>query len=144
MATPGIEPNDLMKDEYVDVSNNLRHWNTLRFAELTVFIALTAGLLSALYIGKGGQLYEAGILLKSAGIGSTLVFLVLQERTMAWFHAFLRRSIELERQLGFHQYRDVPRVRVLTSRNAIRLLFLMILVLWVGALLFQPLAGPLR
>jgi hypothetical protein len=25
-----------LKDEYLDVSDNIRHWNTLRFAELTI------------------------------------------------------------------------------------------------------------
>jgi hypothetical protein len=25
------------KDEYLDVSSNIRHWNTLRFAELTIY-----------------------------------------------------------------------------------------------------------
>lgn len=142
MAEPRIKPSDLKKDEYLDVSNNLRQWNTLRFAELTVFMALTAGLLSALFIGKGAQMLEAGVFLKSAGIGSTLVFLVLQERTMAWFHAFLRRAVELERDLEFRQYSDVPRVRVFTSHNAIRLLFLMILAFWIVAVLFQPPPGP--
>jgi hypothetical protein len=38
------------KDEYLDASNNARLFQTLRFAELTIFAALTAGLLNALFV----------------------------------------------------------------------------------------------
>ncbi|NOG93111.1 MAG: hypothetical protein HND42_07715 [Armatimonadetes bacterium] len=139
MAASKPDQVSFLKDEYIDVSNNLRHWNTLRFAELTVFMALTAGLINAMYIGKGAQSFEAGLLLKCAGIFSTLAFFVLQERTMTWFHAFNRRAIELEKELGFRQYMDVPRVRVLSGQNSIRSLFMMILAFWILMIVRQPL-----
>ncbi len=37
-----------LKDEYLDVSDNIRHWNTLRFAELTIYVALTGAPLNAI------------------------------------------------------------------------------------------------
>lgn len=36
------------KDEYMDASSNVRHWSTLRFAQLTIYIALMGGLLNLL------------------------------------------------------------------------------------------------
>jgi len=123
------------KDEYMDASSNVRHWSTLRFAQLTIYIALMGGLLNIIY-GKSGSLsIQAGILLKIAGLLLTLLFWNLQERTMLYWYNFVRRAAELEETLGFSQYSNRPKAGVFSSRNAMRLLFFVMALLWVGELL---------
>jgi hypothetical protein len=124
------------KDEYIDLSTNLRHWNTLRFAELTIFIALTGGLLNVLYIGKAAQMPQANLVMKGAGILVSIIFYLLHERTMAWWHAFLTRAIAIESDLGYRQYSDVPRTRIITGTNVVRAFYLVILAFWVASLIW--------
>jgi hypothetical protein len=122
------------KDEYMDASSNVRHWSTLRFAQLTIYIALMGGLLNLIF-GKSGSLSsQAGILIKVAGLLLTLLFWNLQERTMLFWYNFVRRAAELEETLGFNQYKSRPRAGILSSRNSMRLLFLVMSLLWVGTL----------
>lgn len=126
------------KDEYLDVSSNIRHWNTLRFAELTIYIALTGGLLSAI-IGKSPPLPQAvSAPAKVVGLLVTVLFLVLQERTMLYWYNFVRRAAELEEELGFQQYSTRPRAGLMTGRNAMRLFFLIMILFWAVSLFWFP------
>jgi hypothetical protein len=128
--------NDL-KDEYLDVSDNIRHWNTLRFAELTIYIALTGALLNTI-IGKSPPLPPAvSIPAKIAGVLVTILFFVLQERTMLYWYNFVDRAAELEKELGFQQYSSRPRARIITGRNAMRLFFLFMVLFWVTSLFWS-------
>jgi hypothetical protein len=120
------------KVEYIDVSSNLRHWNTLRFAELTIFIAATGALMNVVFAGKVTQ--PMLTLLKVAGALVTLLFLILQERTMAWFYRFLERAAELEEVLGFYQYRQRPQGHRITGRVSIRLFFIVIILFWISSI----------
>ena len=73
---------ELRKEEYSEVSANLRHYNNLRFAILTVFLAFNTALLS-LCLGPN----TVGVLpiaAEIAGIVGTLVFWTFQERLFAY------------------------------------------------------------
>lgn len=117
--------------EYVDVSNNLRHWNTLRFAELTVYIAITGAMMNVV-LGRSTPLpWGFAVLVKAAGILTSVLFLILQERTMTWWYRFVERAAELEEELGFQQYRRRPTGHKITGRVAIRLWFIVIILFWI-------------
>ncbi len=120
---------DEAKVEYLDVSSNLRHWNTLRFAELTIFIAVTGALMNITFGGKITQPFTT--IMKLAGMLVTIFFLILQERTMSWWYRFVERATELEQILGFQQYRTRPHGHKLTGRVAMRLFFYTIILFWV-------------
>ncbi len=127
----------LAKDEYSDASNNVRHWSTLRFAQLTIYIALSASLMN-MAVSGGGSTPVARLLIKVAGLVVALVFWVLQERTMLYWNHFVRRAAELEPSLGFRQYSARPRAGVLSSANAMRLFFVVIVLFWVAAFIWFP------
>lgn len=127
----------LAKDEYSDASNNVRHWSTLRFAQLTIYIALSASLMN-MAVSGGGSTPVARLLIKVAGLVVALVFWVLQERTMLYWNHFVRRAAELEPSLGFRQYSARPRAGVLSSTNAMRLFFVVIVLFWVAAFIWFP------
>jgi membrane associated rhomboid family serine protease len=127
-----------LKDEYLDASDNIRHWNTLRFAELTIYIALMGALLNAI-IGKSPPLPPlVSVPAKIAGLLVTILFFVLQERTMLYWYSFIARAAELEEELGYRQYRSRPPAGIVTGRNAMRLFFLIMALFWVISLFWFP------
>ncbi|MDD1678396.1 MAG: hypothetical protein LUO93_04335 [Methanomicrobiales archaeon] len=62
------------RDEYLDASNTIRHYGTSRFAELTIYIALTAGIMNVAFGRFAPISTEVGISLKAAGLLITLLF----------------------------------------------------------------------
>lgn len=102
------------REEYLDATNKIRHYGTLRFAELTIYIAITAGLLI------------------------TILFWMLQERTMLYWYHFTSRAVEFEKDLGFKQYSTRPRAGLVTGQNTVRTLFLVMAVFWTVALVLLP------
>jgi hypothetical protein len=130
------EPAQLSKEdakvEYIDVSTNLRHWNTLRFAELTIFIAIMGAMMN---IAFGGRVVQPlTTLIKIAGMLVALLFLILQERTMTWWYRFVERAAVLEEILGFQQYRDRPKGHRITGRLSMRLFFYIIILFWIASI----------
>lgn len=124
--------------EYLGATNNIHHWQTIRFAQLTIFMAITAGLLNAL-LGKGSPLpVFAGLSVKVAGLVITALYLVLQERTMLYWRHFVARAAELEGDLGYRQYSTRPPAGLFSSSNAMRLFFLVLALFWLGTLFFVP------
>ncbi len=123
------------KEEYLDVSANLRHYGSARFALLTLFLAIVAGLLTAVY---GGQIQPGEVVITIWKIGGALIslaFLVMEERTSCYYRRFRERAIELEKALGFKQYRNCPKQKGITSTNAVRVVYGLTAFFWLISLL---------
>lgn len=121
--------------EYLDVSSNLRHWNTLRFAELTIYIAMMGAMINVTFGGSSNHPLLFEILMKVSAFLVSLLFWILQERTMSWWYSFVERATELEEVLGFEQYRRRPKGHKFTGRIAIRLFFFIVMIFWLAALI---------
>lgn len=124
------------KDEYIDVSNNARLFQTIRFAQLTIFIALTSGLLTVVFRTTAPLPGHVMISLKLAGILVTFLYWGLMERTMRFWRHLIARAIELEAELGFRQYSSAPKPRVFSGTNVVRAFFAVVLVFWVVTLIW--------
>jgi hypothetical protein len=122
------------QDEYAHADENVRHYQTTRFSLLTVFIAISAGLLTVLSTTAGTAAANWTFMLKVAGVSTTVLFWILQERTMLYWYHFVRRASELEQSLGYQLYRTRPRAGITSGNNAIRLFFLLLAVFWVAAI----------
>ena len=127
---------DDLKAEYLDASENIRHWSNLRFAQLTVFIAITAGLTAALFQAQTTLVMPIRLMIEVAGITVVVVFWITEERTMSYWRNFVQRAAALEEELGFQQYSTRPREGMITSANAVRLLFLLLLLFWITTLIW--------
>lgn len=123
------------KDEYLDASENVRHWSNLRFAQLTVFIAITAGLTAALFQPGLFLPLTMRFVTRIAGLLVVAVFWITEERTMMYWRNFVRRAADLEKELGFQQYSVRPKEGIICSANAVRVLFLMLFIFWICALI---------
>lgn len=126
-----------LKDEYLDVSENMRQWANIRFAQMTLFAAITAGILAGLFQNGSTQLGVSRIALKIGGIIVTFVFGFLDQRAMIYWRHFRQRAVELEKALGFRQYTSAPTARFLNSANAVRVLYLTVVLIWVVSLIWS-------
>ncbi len=124
------------KDEYLDASANQRQFQTIRFAQLTVYLALTGFLINLLFSHPESMTPLVRILLKSAGLITTLLFGVHQVRTEAFWSHFVRRAAELEEELGFKQYSTRPRSGFISSFKAMRAFFIVLTLFWIASFIW--------
>jgi hypothetical protein len=123
------------KDEYHEVGENIRHWQNMRFTSMTVFMGVMAGLLAANFQWGKNLTDAARISVKLLGLLAVMTFWVQDERIVQYWQSFVARAKVLEKELKFKQYSLTPQRNViLTSGNAIRLLFLMFTIFWIIAL----------
>ena len=125
------------KDEYKDVGDNMRQYGNMRFAQLTLFIAVTAGLLSVLFRSDPPLLSLVRYILKIGGLIITFVFLIMEERSTSYWNHYKKRAVELEKQLGYKQYLTRPAGGFISATNAVRLLFLFMFLFWAITLIWH-------
>jgi hypothetical protein len=124
------------QDEYTDISESIRHWQNMRFAQLTVFIALTAGMFATVYHTDFNTSDITKLLTKLAGAGVSIMFWLMDERVVQYWRSGRNRAIELERTLGYAQYSSTPPRGRLTAGNAVRAFYLVHLLSWIAAIVF--------
>ncbi len=117
------------KDEYLDTSNNQRHWGSMRFHALTVFFAAMGGLLLVFQTNSALSI-PMSITLRSVGFLIVALFWLMDERIFKYWKACFDRCIELEKHLNFRQYTNAPSRGLVNSRLATRLLFILFLIFW--------------
>jgi len=128
--------------EYEDVSNNLRQYTGMRFAQMTLFVAITGGLVS---IPKDGSPFSwLWVIVGVFGVISGGIFWVLEERAVDYWHHFMRRALELEKELGYRQYTGRPERDYVTATNATRLLHAILIVFWIGLIYVSCLSTVLH
>ena len=89
------------KDEYLDASNNARQYQTIRFGQLTVYLAFMGFIANLLFGDSSTVTNVVRTMLQVGGLLMTLLFWVHQERTMVYWNHFVNRAAELEVELGF-------------------------------------------
>jgi hypothetical protein len=125
------------KDEYLDLTENMRHWNTIRFGQMTVFMALMAGILSSLYQSSFVFPDFVRLALKTGGIIFTLIFWSLDYREMLYFRHFRTRAVELEEILGFRQFSRYPSAKIINSARLTGAMYFFVLVFWIGTFIWR-------
>ncbi|MBU2503533.1 MAG: hypothetical protein KJ879_00565 [Nanoarchaeota archaeon] len=129
-----VKPNK--KQEYIHINEIIRHYHNQRFAQLTLWLAITAVLLSVLF----GKTYNvtpiAAISLKLIGIIASIVFWVMDQRMVDHWRYFWQRAKQLESDLGFQMWQYRPKRTLLGSTNATRLLYGAVTVFWLFTLFF--------
>lgn len=128
---------DHVRCEYSDVSANIRHYANMRFAQLTLFAAMTAGLLTILFSSSFYVESPLRALLMIGGAVTAGIFWVMEERATDHWHHFNARAIELEKSLGYLQYTDRQSRKVLNATNAVRTLYGTAILFWLAALVYS-------
>ena len=124
-------------DEYRDLSDNMRHYANMRFAQLTLYIAVSAGIATAVFLTNPELRSSLRTVLKLVGIVVAIAFGVMEERAVTYWRRYHRRAVDLEKELGYAQYQSSPTATVLSATNSARVLVWGGAVLWVCAVLFR-------
>lgn len=128
------------QNEYKDASDNLRHFGNMRFANLTLLLAFTGGLLSVFTNGSTSPNSRAANMLKVAGAVLAFCVFVMEWRTTAWWAGCHRRVVNLEQTLGCKQYTGARPPKVFLSQtNAVRAIYAAVIVFWLSSLVFPEL-----
>lgn len=90
-------------DEYKGACSNMRTYINMRFAQLTIFLAIT-GLLINEYVKDVSTASPLKTAFQIGGLIVGLIFWLMEERSSDFFHHYRKRAIELEVPLGFEQY----------------------------------------
>jgi len=135
-GAPGSQGNPA--DEYKDLSDNLRNYANMRFAQLTLFFALTAGLMSILFTQDPPLCDSLRLCLKVVGAITAAAFGVMHERVVDHWFDFEDRAKALEAQLGYRQYTDRRRKKVFTVTNSVRVLVWGAVPIWILSTFLGP------
>ena len=127
-----------LKDEYLDTSNNVRHFQTIRFAQMTIFIAITGGILNILFGRTEPLSAYATIVIKLSGFLISVLYMILHERTMLYWRHFVKRSAQIEEKLGYKQYSSRPPAGFFSGTNTMRMFYIVITLFWLAALVVLP------
>jgi hypothetical protein len=133
------QPQGSSTGEYSDLLATWRHYSTLRFSVLTVFIVITSGLFSVA-LGLIGSAPRPSLALpaKVAGLFITAVFFCFEERIHAILHTLRSRAIQLEDTLGYCVWRRMhqdrwAQVTLVAITVATRALYAGIAIAWLWA-----------
>jgi hypothetical protein len=128
-------PNEYALEEYKDVSINMRQYGTMRFAQLTLFVAASGALLLAALKPLGEVSGGRRNAVRIGGLILTVIFWILEERSTAYWVLYRERAKYLEKTLGFEQYQRRPNpmriVFEINATNAMRLLFVSSIIFWI-------------
>lgn len=132
-----MNSDDFKRAEYLDVSENMRHYGNMRFAQLTLFIAITAAQLSVLF---NSDIPKPSLLIchfiEYGGLIVTVVFFIMEERAVSYWDNYRIRGVELEKDLSYQQFTRQPKRKIWTATNAVRILFVFIFLFWVIVIFF--------
>jgi len=121
------------KVEYVELCNNLRHYSNLRFAELTICLAVTAVLINFVY--SNNLPLSAKTLFEIAGCIVTVLFWAADISDMFLWTCYIRRAAKMESSLGYNQYSSLPGapafLLIRPATLAIWLFYLGLIVFWI-------------
>lgn len=125
-------------EEYKEAGSNLRHFSSMRFGQLTLFTAITAGLFVAGFQADPPLEDRVSLAVKLLGVVVTAVFWLMEERSTMYFKHFRRRSRTLEQNLGFDLWTNRPSASGgLNSTNAVRVLYAALGLAWIAAVVDQ-------
>ncbi len=125
-----VQLND-KKEEYIQLNENLRNYHRHRFLQLTLWLAITTVLISALFNENYNISCTAKITLKLIGIVTSFAFWIMDIRMVEHWRYFWKRLKEIEPELGFRMWTDRPKRKLLGSTNATWTLYVVITSFWI-------------
>jgi len=124
-----LDENRFLLEEWKEIRESLRYFGNKRFAQLTVFIAATGFMLKALF----DQTDQRSLLVvRIIGICLSILFFVMEKRTVEYIDAFVKRGEQIEDQLQHIQLiHKRPKKRIVSGTIATYFLYGLVLSFWV-------------
>ena len=124
-----------LRHEYSEVNQNFRHYSALRFAMLTVYFAIIAGLVSVAFDTTQPSASSISWFAQLGGLLITLIFFMFELIVERFLVHFSRVATQLEQELGYSQFSTKPRSNVLKTHNATWSLFILLALFWTYVLI---------
>ena len=122
-------------EEYKEVGANMRQYVGLRFAQMTVFFAMTGGLIGAIY--HIDKINVSSSLFKLVGLMVTGAFWVMEQRAVDCWDHYRQRAVALEESLKFKQICTRPTSGIISATNAVRVVYGTACAFWLYLLFFK-------
>ena len=126
------------KDEYSELCTNLRHYHKMQFAELTVFLGVTAALLKFVYASDVPQ--NLILIFKIMGSIVSFLFFIVDTSNMHVWDKFIKRASELEKSMNYKQYSSLlesPKFRIRPAKTAVSVFHLIVLAFWMMQIIIK-------
>ena len=127
-------------EEYKEISSDLRHYGNQRSWQLTVFVALTGGLLSLLYGNSSISNPTIRIVFGWVGIVVTFCFFALDKRSAEYWNWCIERGKKIEKHLHLQRLsRGSPQSFFIhiSARLAAWLIYGLAFVFWIIFLIWE-------
>jgi hypothetical protein len=121
--------------EFSQLSENIRHWEKLRWISMTVFIAIMFGGLTALFQYHAVLTIKYQTAIKVIGLIIVFVFWVQDERIVQYWFAYKLRAHEIEEKNNIKVFSVSPERGIFSAAYAVRGLYLTFFVVWLMLLL---------
>lgn len=132
--------NNRDKEEYSEIMEYMRFYGNVRFATLTVFAALTGGILTFIFKGDSNLTPLLQFVFKIIGIFGTCTFWVAEvSAVILWLH-FTVRAVALEKRLSYQIFstmRGAPRFWFMPTTYSVSFLYFSVLVFWLLSIIFS-------
>jgi hypothetical protein len=135
---------DSLRVEYSEVGSHIRSYATMRFARLSLFSVVTAGLFAVTYQKVGDVAGDIRCLLKFLGAALAIAFIFMDRSGVWYWHSLTSRARQIEVVLGLATWRELdtrlPRRRietVLRETNTTEALIGVVGLLWLTSAIFQ-------
>lgn len=124
----------ILLEEYKEIGANLRQYGNMRFAQLTLFVAVTGGLFAAIFSKDTGLSQCQKWAVEVFGLALTIAFWVMEKRSTDWWYRYFKHALHIESQLGMGQYSSGGKHALISATQAVHAVFVSVGVLWFGLL----------
>lgn len=121
-------------EEYKEVGTNLRHYGNMRFAQLTLFVAISGGLLAAIFAKDSSLSFCQKVVVEFLGLLLAAAFFVIEKSAIQWWNRYYDRAKALENILGMRQYSLHRPLRFINATNAVLLIYSVAGCVWLALL----------
>lgn len=134
VTEPSRDPEGL-RHEYTQVNEFIRHYATLRFAIMTVYLAAMGGLLSiafGFFEIKTGNLEHVKLWGRLGGLLTTALFFIYETRVQSLINFRLKIGKNLEEQLGYTHLKARPSWGRFRTHNFTNAFYGLLILFWLG------------
>jgi len=129
--------NEILTVEYREVNSNMRHCGKLRFTQLILYFAFSAGLIFTVFMMSPPLGDDVRLTFKILGVIGAGAFGVMEERAGDYWHHLRRRAVQIEEILGYRQFSERPTANMFNATNASRLLVWGGMPIWLLAAIIR-------
>lgn len=125
---------ECLRHEYTEVNEHIRHYATLRFAIMTVYLAAAGGLMSVSFgflEAHGLNADHVKLAGRFGGLLTTVLFFAYELRVQSLIDFRLELGRELEQKLGYKQFAMRPSWKWYRTHYFARAYFAILVGFWV-------------